>query len=185
MCFDYGFQFLSSQKITVLCLSVLEPGAYLMAQMVKNLLAMWETQVQSLGGEDPWRKKWLPTPVFLPREFQGQRNLVGYSPWGCKKSDMTEQLTFACLYISRHHLGSLSKIEIHQLSGGLVSDILHRNKGFIGGPESEFSDSELLRYGHRNLLLKLNVLMPLAQRPALKCFSAKSQQQCTLYVSCR
>ena len=57
MCFDYGFQFLSSQKITVLCLSVLEPGAYLMAQMVKNLLAMWETQVQSLGGEDPWRKE--------------------------------------------------------------------------------------------------------------------------------
>ena len=60
--------------------------------MVKNLLAMWDTQVQSLGSEDPWRKKWLPTPVFLPREFQGQRNLVGYSPWGCKKSDMTERL---------------------------------------------------------------------------------------------
>ena len=90
MCFDYGFQFLSSQKIIVLCLSVLEPGAYLVAQMVKNLLAMWETQVQSLGGEDPWRKEWLPTPVFLPREFQGQRNLVGYGPWGHKKSNTTE-----------------------------------------------------------------------------------------------
>ena len=30
-----------------------------------------------------------PTPVFLPGKSQGQRNLVGYSPWGCKESDMT------------------------------------------------------------------------------------------------
>jgi len=38
----------------------------------------------------PWRRKWQPTPVFLPGEFHGQRNLAGYSPWGCKESDMTE-----------------------------------------------------------------------------------------------
>ena len=38
----------------------------------------------------PWRRKWQPAPVFLPGEFHGQRNLVGYSPWGCKESDMTE-----------------------------------------------------------------------------------------------
>ena len=36
---------------------------------------------------------WLPTPVFLPEEFQGQRSLAGYSPQGHKESDMTEQLT--------------------------------------------------------------------------------------------
>ena len=41
----------------------------------------------------PWRKEWLPTPVFLPREFHGQTILVGYSPWGHKESDMTERLT--------------------------------------------------------------------------------------------
>ena len=35
----------------------------------------------------------LPTPVSLLEEFYGQRRLVGYSPWGCKESDMTEQLT--------------------------------------------------------------------------------------------
>ena len=35
----------------------------------------------------------LPTPVFLPGEFYGQRSLVGYSPWGCKESDMTQRLT--------------------------------------------------------------------------------------------
>ena len=41
-----------------------------------------------------WRRKWHPTPVFLPGEFHGQRSLVGYSPWGCKESDTTEQLSF-------------------------------------------------------------------------------------------
>ena len=34
-----------------------------------------------------------PTPVFLPGEFHGQRNLAGYSPWDCKESDMPDQLT--------------------------------------------------------------------------------------------
>ena len=36
--------------------------------------------------------KWQPTPVFLPGEPHGQRSLVGYRPWGCKESDMTERL---------------------------------------------------------------------------------------------
>ena len=49
--------------------------------MVKNLLAMQETWVQSLGQDAPVEKKWLPTPVFLPGEFHGQRRLVGYSAW--------------------------------------------------------------------------------------------------------
>ena len=48
--------------------------ASLMAQMVKNPLAMQETQVRSLGQEDPWRREWLSTPVFLPGEFHGQRS---------------------------------------------------------------------------------------------------------------
>ena len=64
------------------------------AQMVKNLPAVQETLVQSLGLEDPLRKEWLPTPVFLPGEFHGQRSLAGYSPWGRKESDMTEWLSF-------------------------------------------------------------------------------------------
>ena len=36
---------------------------------------------------------WPPTPVFLSGDFYGQRSLAGYSPSGCKESDMTEQLT--------------------------------------------------------------------------------------------
>ena len=53
--------------------------------MVKNLPAMQKSQVQSLVGKIPWRREWLPTPVFLPGEFHGQRRLVGYSPWGPKR----------------------------------------------------------------------------------------------------
>ena len=59
------------------------------AQTVKNLPAMQETQVQLPGLEDTWRREWLPTPVFFPGESHGQRSLEGYSPWGCKESDMT------------------------------------------------------------------------------------------------
>ena len=43
----------------------------------------------------PWKREWLPTLVFLPGEFHGQRSLANYSPWGQKESDMTEQLTFS------------------------------------------------------------------------------------------
>ena len=36
-----------------------------------------------------WRRKWQPSPVFLPGKSHGQRNLAGYSPWGHKESDTT------------------------------------------------------------------------------------------------
>ena len=51
-----------------------------------------ETQVWSLGQEDPLEEEWQPNAVFLPGKSHGQRSLVGYSPWGDKESDMTEQL---------------------------------------------------------------------------------------------
>ena len=54
---------------------------------------MQQTQVQSLGQEDPWRREWQPTPVFLPGEYYEQRSLVGYSPWGQEELDTTERLT--------------------------------------------------------------------------------------------
>ena len=62
--------------------------------MVKRLPAMWETWIRSLGREDPpWRRKWQPIPVFLLEKFHGQRRLVGYSPWGSKELDVTDQLS--------------------------------------------------------------------------------------------
>ena len=42
-------------------------------------------------GKIPWRWAWQPTPVLLPGESHGQRSLAGYSPWGQKESDTTEQ----------------------------------------------------------------------------------------------
>ena len=41
-------------------------------------------------GKIPWRRKWQPTPVLLPKIFHGQRSLVGYRLWGHKESDTTE-----------------------------------------------------------------------------------------------
>ena len=46
--------------------------------------------LSSVPGSGRCPGEWLPTPVFLPGEFYGQRILVGYSPWGQKESDMTE-----------------------------------------------------------------------------------------------
>ena len=51
-------------------------------------------------GKVAWRKKWQPTPVFLPGESHGQRSLEGYSPWGCEESDMAEVTEHNC----SHHL---------------------------------------------------------------------------------
>ena len=45
-------------------------------------------------GKILWRRKWQPTPVFLPGKSHGPRSLVGYSPWGRKESDKTGRLHF-------------------------------------------------------------------------------------------
>ena len=46
------------------------------------------------SGRFPWRRTWQPTPVCLAEKSHGRRILAGYSPWGRKESDMTEQLHF-------------------------------------------------------------------------------------------
>ena len=51
-------------------------------------------------GKIPWRSGWQPIPVFLPGESHGLRSLTGYSPWGHKESDMTEQLTLSLHFLS-------------------------------------------------------------------------------------
>ena len=52
-----------------------------------------------------WRRAWQFTPVFLPGKFHGQRSLIGYTPWGRKESDTTEQL----------HLKGMSKCHKEEL----------------------------------------------------------------------
>ena len=81
---------------TIVCRSRVFPSRCLvLAQTVKNLPAMQETRFDPWVGKILWRRAWLPSPVLLPRESHGQRSLTGYSPWGHKEADTTEQLTLS------------------------------------------------------------------------------------------
>ena len=73
--------------------------ASLEAQMIKNLPAMQETWVRSLGWEDPLEKERQPTPVFLPGEFHEQRSLANYSPCNDKKLTPPSPLTYLLHFI--------------------------------------------------------------------------------------
>ena len=118
----------------------------LLARVVKNLPAMSETWVWSLGLQIPWRRERLPTPVFWPGEFYGL-----YSPWVCKESDMTEWLSlsqwistidsiqyFCCCCVAEscpticdpressmpafpvlHHLLEFAQTHVHQISDAI------------------------------------------------------------------
>ena len=60
-------------------------SAYLCRRFKRHRFDPWFRKI-------PWRRKWQPTPVFLPGKFHRQRShtLMGHSPWGCKESDRTE-----------------------------------------------------------------------------------------------
>ena len=60
---------------------------------------MQEMWVRSLLGKIPWRKKWKPTPIFLPVKSHGQRSLASYGSWSHKESDTTE---YVCMYTHTH-----------------------------------------------------------------------------------
>ena len=74
--------------------------ASLMAHTLKSLPAVQETQVWSLGQEDPLEKGTAAHSSILAWDFHGLRSLVGYSPWCRKKPDTTEQLTFSLNMLS-------------------------------------------------------------------------------------
>ena len=75
------------------CLEKRIPSDALIAQLVKNLPAMRGPGFDPWVGKIPWRRERLPTPVFWPGEFHEL-----YSPWGCKESDTTEQLSRSLEY---------------------------------------------------------------------------------------
>ena len=78
--------------------------------MVKNPPVVWETQVQSLSSEDPLEEGMATDSSMLAWGSHGQRSLVGYSPRGCKESDMTEEPTLSgCKGVS---VAEASKAEI-------------------------------------------------------------------------
>ena len=67
----------------------------------------------------PWRRKWQPTPVFLPGNIHGQRSLEGYSPWGRKESDPTERLSTA------QHTQLISSESLHEVSNLSLDFAVH------------------------------------------------------------
>ena len=101
--------------------------------VVKNLPAMQETPVWSLGRENPWRREWQPTPVFLPGESHGQRSLVGYSPWGRRGSDMTGWLSTAAHTIAIYSVNMLFQCLLHSIIFVEVSHLFycHIRYGFF------------------------------------------------------
>ena len=93
--------------------------------MVKCLPTMRETQVQSLGQEDPLETEMATTPVLLPGIAHGQRSIVGYSPWGRKELDTTEPLDFQNIYMS-HGLAQHKALNL-KLNRNLIDvDITNR-----------------------------------------------------------
>ena len=56
--------------------------------------------VRYLVGKIPWRREQLPTPVFWPGEFHGQRSLAGYSPWGRKELDMASPTQWTWVWVN-------------------------------------------------------------------------------------
>ena len=80
-----------------LVLCILHRLASTVAQLVEKLPASaGDTRdvAQSLIRKTPWRRQWRPTPVLLPEGSNGQRSLVGCSPWDREESDTTERLHF-------------------------------------------------------------------------------------------
>ena len=60
-------------------------------------------------GRFPWRREWLPTPVFLPGKSHGQRSLADCGPWGLKESDVTKRFTFSLLSSPKVPLATLQR----------------------------------------------------------------------------
>ena len=88
-----------------------------MPQTVKKPPAVRETWVRSLGRGDPLEEGKATTPAFLPGESHGQRSLAGYSPWGRRESDTTEQLktqhsAHSCVSVSRPILNALGRFKL-------------------------------------------------------------------------
>ena len=92
------------------------------------------------AGKIPWRREWLPTPVFLPGKFHGQKSLAGYSSWGHKELDMTDK---------HFHVPFLFS---HLLPGLLVVSGNGRVFQVLGCEDTSFSYRTLKRaWGRENL----------------------------------
>ena len=95
---------------TQLAASLVNLGASLVAQMLKHLLAMQETQVQSLSQEDPLEKEMATCSSILAWRIPWTVSLASYSSWGCKELDTTDLLTHT-------HVVNLSILVTYKVEG--------------------------------------------------------------------
>ena len=102
-------------------------GILLSLKKVLPFATIWMTLETILPNKlsQIWRRKWQPTPVFLPVKSCGQRSLVAYHPWGRKESDTTERLHFTSL-----HFICISEI-IDIFPGNLDSSLWYIQPGIL------------------------------------------------------
>ena len=134
------------------------------AQRIKNLPAM---QISIPGsGRFPWRRDWQSTPGFLPREFHGQRNPIGYSPGGRKQWDTTEGLTlWTRKYCVLLPISSLFSNGSFYYTSVAISSQLYIELGWrlvynltTGDETAKMIDLEMSAYQLEILNLTLNVI---------------------------
>ena len=87
---------------------------------------MHETWVRSLVRKIPWRRKWQPTPVFLPGESQGQGSLVGCPLWVCIELDTTLVTALA----AAEKATSPFRYDLNQIPYDYTVEVKNRFKGF-------------------------------------------------------
>ena len=108
---------------------------FLGGSAIKNLLQLRSRRrcwFSPWFGKIPWKRKWLPTPIFLPREFHGQRSLASYSPWGCKELDTTGWLTHTHKHAHTHTHTQKKKYSKFLIPGaGIYSVTLYKNFFFF------------------------------------------------------
>ena len=102
-------------------ISVFRYQTSLVAQTVKRLPTSGRPRFDPWVGKILWRRKWQPTVVLLSGKSHGRRSLVGYSPWGCKQSDTTEQLHFHLF--SRSFSGSSAVKDLSACDAGNTGSI--------------------------------------------------------------
>ena len=110
--------------------------ASLVAQMVKNLPAMQETQVRSLDQEDPLEKGMATHSSVFTWRIQWRNDLVGYSPWSHKESNTTEWLSLSLFILG---LTGLIILQSKGLSGVSFSTRIWKHQFFGAQPSLWFN----------------------------------------------
>ena len=85
----------NSKKLETIQMSIIETWIFKTVVCLQCRILSFHPWV----GKIPWRREWLSTPVFLLRQFPGQRSLVHYSPQGGKEPDTNEQLALSCFMV--------------------------------------------------------------------------------------